>query len=179
VFNITATSAATVRIAFYSGNAQTVNYTVANFSAKPIGLLLAPDAGQAGNGYVWNDMSGNVAQIALPSSGVTWNVPSVAGNRIRGTTNTNGNLLSASVLLTAESQILHVRARSRSGTPSITIGTASGGAQIVASVALLTTWQNLTIALTGGIVSSADDIWIGSNSTDVVEIDISWQPLDF
>jgi hypothetical protein len=181
VFNITATSAATVRIAFYSGNAQTVNYTVANFSAKPIGLLLAPDAGQAGNGYVWNDMSGNVAQIALPSSGVTWNVPSVAGNRIRGTTNTNGNqqLLSASVLLPAESQILHVRARSRSGTPSITIGTASGGAQIVASVALLTTWQNLTIALTGGIVSSADDIWIGSNSTDVVEIDISWQPLDF
>ena len=161
--------------------ATTGNVTIDTLTLFPIGVLLAPDAGQAGNGYVWNDVSGNVAQIALPSSGVTWNVPSIAGNRIRGTTNTNGNqqLLGASVLLSAESQILHVRARSRSGTPSITIGTASGGAQIVASVALSTTWQNLTIALTGGIVSSADDIWIGSNSTDVVETDISWQPLDF
>jgi hypothetical protein len=112
---------------------------------------------------------------------VTWNVRSIATNRIRGTTNTNGNqqLLGSSVLLPAESQILYVRARSRSGTPSITVGTSSGGAEIVASVALSTTWKNLTIALTGGIVSSADDIWIGSNSTDVVETDISWQPLDF
>ena len=161
--------------------ANTESYYIRAFSQYNLGLLLAPDAGQAGNGYVWNDVSGNVAQIALPSSGVTWNLPSIAGNRIRGTTNTNGNqqLLGSSRLLPAESQILHVRARSRSGTPSITIGTASGGAQIVASVALSTTWQNLTIALTGGIVSSADDIWIGSNSTDVVETDISWQPLDF
>ena len=162
-------------------NAISGTATITSVTLVPVGLLLAPDAGQAGNGYVWNDMSGNVAQIALPSSGVTWNVPSIAGNRIRGTTNTNGNqqLLGASVLLPAESQILHVRARSRSGTPSITIGTSSGGAEIVASVALSTTWKNLTIALTGGIVSSADDIWIGSNSTDVVETDISWQPLDF
>jgi hypothetical protein len=155
--------------------------TIDNVTLVPIGLLLAPDAGQAGNGYVWNDVSGNVAQITLPSSGVGWNVPSIAGNRIRGTTSTNGNqqLLGASVLLPAESQILYVRARARSGTPTITIGTASGGAQIVASVALSTTWLNCTIALTGGIVSSADDIWVGSNSTDVVETDIAFQPLDF
>ena len=146
-----------------------------------IGLLLAPDAAQAGGGYVWNDQSGNLAQIVLPSSGVQWNLPSVAGQRIRGTTSTNGNqqLLGASVLLPAECQITHVRARARSGTPTITIGTASGGAQIVASVALSTTWLNCTIALTGGIVSSADDIWVGSNSTDVVETDIAFQPLDF
>jgi len=162
-------------------NATSGTATITSVTFVQVGLLLAPDAGQAGNGYVWNDVSGNVAQIALPSSGVTWNVPSISGNRIRGTTNTNGNqqLLGASVLLPAESQILHVRARSRSGTPSITVGTSSGGAEIVASVALSTTWKNLTIALTGGIVSSADDIWIGSNSTDVVETDISWQPLDF
>ena len=145
------------------------------------GLLLAPDAAQAGGGYIWNDQSGNLAQIVLPSSGVQWNLPSIAGQRIRGTTSTNGNqqLLGASVLLPAECQITHVRARARSGTPTITIGTASGGAQIVASVALSTTWLNCTIALTGGIVSSADDIWVGSNSTDVVETDIAFQPLDF
>ena len=40
-----------------------------------IGLLLAPDAGQAGGGLYWYDTSGNSANITLPASGVTWNVP--------------------------------------------------------------------------------------------------------
>jgi len=176
---VSTNSGTSTNIAFRSTAAS--NYAISSVSAQRIGLLLAPDAAQAGNGYVWNDQSGNLAQIVLPSSGVQWNLPSVATNRIRGTTSTNGNqqLLGASVLLPAECQITHVRARARSGTPTITIGTASGGAQIVASVALSTTWLNCTIALTGGIVSSADDIWIGSNSTDVVETDIAFQPLDF
>ena len=41
----------------------------------PLGLLLAPDAGQAGGGLTWCDTSGNAANITLPASGVTWNVP--------------------------------------------------------------------------------------------------------
>jgi hypothetical protein len=41
-----------------------------------LGLLLAPDAGQAGGGLTWYDTSGNAANITLPASGVTWNVPS-------------------------------------------------------------------------------------------------------
>ena len=177
-FTFSATSGPTPTLNLKSTGGNAVVDTVLYYQ---IGLLLAPDAGQAGGGYVWNDQSGNLAQIVLPSSGVQWNLPSVAGQRIRGTTSTNGNqqLLGASVLLPAECQITHVRARARSGTPTITIGTASGGAQIVASVALSTTWLNCTIALTGGIVSSADDIWVGSNSTDVVETDIAFQPLDF
>ncbi len=40
-----------------------------------LGLLLAPDAGQAGGGLTWYDTSGNAANITLPASGVTWNVP--------------------------------------------------------------------------------------------------------
>jgi hypothetical protein len=150
-------------------------------TATAIGLLLAPEANAPGNGLVWNDQSGNGAHIVLPSTGVSWALPSNGANRIRGTTNTNGNqaLLGATTLIPANAQITRVRARSRSGTPSITIGTASGGSQIVSSVALSTTWKDLTIALTGGIVSTADDIWIGSNSTDVVETDITWEPLNF
>ena len=42
----------------------------------PIGLLLAPDAAQAGGGLAWYDTSGNAANITLPASGVSWNVPS-------------------------------------------------------------------------------------------------------
>ena len=40
-----------------------------------IGLLLAPDAAQAGGGLTWYDTSGNAANITLPASGVSWNVP--------------------------------------------------------------------------------------------------------
>ena len=42
----------------------------------PVGLLLAPDASQAGGGLTWYDTSGNATNITLPASGVTWNVPS-------------------------------------------------------------------------------------------------------
>jgi hypothetical protein len=144
------------------------------------GLLLAPDAGQAGSGLTWTDQSGNGAHVVLPESGVSWNVPSAGPTRVRGTTNTNGNQkLLAATSIRANYQITRVRARSRSGTPSVTIGTTSGGSEIVSSVSLSTTWQNLTIALTGGIVSSASSVWIGSNSTDVVETDITIEPLNF
>lgn len=150
-------------------------------TATAIGLLLAPAGLAPGNGYVWHDHSGVGAHLVLPASGVDWAVPGLGANRIRGTTSTNGNqrLLAATTLLPANVQITRVRARSRTGTPSITVGTSSGGAEIVASVALSTTWKDLTIALTGGIVSTADDVWIGSNSTDVVEIDLAYEPLGF
>jgi hypothetical protein len=47
-----------------------------NYSVTRIGLLLAPDAGQAGGGLTWYDTSGNAANITLPASGVAWAVPS-------------------------------------------------------------------------------------------------------
>ena len=52
------------------------NITVSNISVTPLGLLLAPDAYQAGGGLAWYDTSGNSATITLPASGVSWNVPS-------------------------------------------------------------------------------------------------------
>ena len=51
------------------------DYTLANLSVTRIGLLLAPDAYQAGGGTSWYDTSGNSATITLPASGVSWNVP--------------------------------------------------------------------------------------------------------
>lgn len=98
--------------------------------------------------------------------------------RVRGITNTNGNQqLYGQVVIPGLSQLVKIRARSRSGTPTITIGSASAGSQLVASVALSTTWKDLTIALTGGIVSSDMSVWVGSNSTDWVELDIAYEPL--
>ena len=78
--------------------------TVSGLSVQPLGLLLAPDAAQTGGGLVWYDTSGNAANITLPASGVTWNVPSslktatgwtFGGNlTVSGTGTFSGNLTS-------------------------------------------------------------------------------------
>lgn len=149
-------------------------------TALAIGLLVAPDPMQPGNGLTWGDRSGNGAHILLPTSGVDWLLPSAAVNKLRGTTSTSGNQqLLGGTTLNANTQITRVRARSRSNTPSITLGTAIGESQIVASVALSTTWKDLTIALTGGIISTASSVWVGSSRADVVEIDLTHEPLGY
>jgi len=149
-------------------------------TAVAIGLFVAPDPAQPGNGLAWGDRSGNGAHILLPTSGVDWLLPSAAVNKLRGTTSTSGNQqLLGGTTLNANTQITRVRARSRSGTPSITLGTAPGESQIVASVALSTTWKDLTIALTGGIISTASSVWVGSSAGDVVEIDLTHEPLGY
>jgi hypothetical protein len=158
---------------------QATDFVISGLSVKMLGLLCAPEQNAPGNGLVWNDQSGNGAHIVLPTSGVAWALPNNAVNRVRGTTNTNGNQqLHGATTLLADTQITRIRARSRTGTPTITLGTASGGSQLVASVALSTTWKDLTIALTGGIVTTNSSVWVGSNSTDVVEVDISHEPLN-
>lgn len=61
--------------AFLFSSTGASNFVVSSFSAVRAGLLLAPDAAQAGGGSVWYDTSGNAANITLPASGVSWNVP--------------------------------------------------------------------------------------------------------
>jgi hypothetical protein len=132
-----------------------------------------------GIGYQLRDASTNKLHALMTTTGVSHILPINGPARLRATSNTNGNqqLLGAQNVLPETCQILRVRARSLSGTPTVTLGTASGGSQIVTSVALSTTWKNLTIALTDGILSAESALWAGSNSTDVVEWDIQWEPL--
>jgi hypothetical protein len=56
-------------------NASTTDFVLSNVKLVRAGLLLAPDAGQAGGGLTWYDTSGNAANITLPASGVAWAVP--------------------------------------------------------------------------------------------------------
>jgi len=58
-----------------TGTTGTATLTIDNVAIVPLGLILAPDAAQAGGGLAWYDTSGNAANITLPASGVTWNVP--------------------------------------------------------------------------------------------------------
>jgi len=96
-FNVTisgGTAATASNIIFTtSGDA---DYTISSLSITRLGLLLAPDAAQSGGGLTWYDTSGNAANITLPASGVTWNVPSslktASGWTYGGTLATTGNL---------------------------------------------------------------------------------------
>lgn len=154
------------------------NYTISGLSITRLGLLLAPEIPAPGNGLLWNDKSGNGATIVLPTSGISWNLPSNAENRVRAQTNTNGNQqLLGATCLPPYVQITRVRARSLSGTPNVKLGTTSGGNDIVTTVALSTSWKTLALNLTDPTGSSNTNLWANSNSTDMLQWDISWEPI--
>ena len=75
VLEISASTAASPANSLYLYQAGAGGVTVDTVTLDPLGLLLAPDAAQAGGGLVWYDTSGNAANITLPASGVSWNVP--------------------------------------------------------------------------------------------------------
>jgi hypothetical protein len=92
------------------------NYVVTINSVTPLGLLLAPDAGQAGGGLTWYDTSGNAANITLPASGVTWNVPS--SRYLGGNWTTSGNLTVSGTGLSSVTGGLKVQSLEAVGTPA-------------------------------------------------------------
>jgi hypothetical protein len=53
---------------------------VDDITITPLGVLLAPDAKQAGGGLAWYDTSGNGRTITLPATNVSWNA--VTGGQI-------------------------------------------------------------------------------------------------
>ena len=140
------------------------------------GVAFQLDPRWNGRGAIAPEVSGAYGRGLVLGSGVTPAVPSLDGStRILATSSTNGNQqLYGTGVISGVAQILRVRARALSGTPTVTIGNASGGSQIVTSVALSTSWKNLTI-VSGGEITSTANLWAGSSSTDVVQWDIEVQ----
>lgn len=163
-----------------SGSGQ--SFDVDDVSLKQVGAI-AHFPLDDGLGLVASDASANgLHAIMYYYMSMSYVAPKVGPARIRRRSSTNGNeQLFGQECLPAftNCHILRVRAKSRSGTPSVTLGTYSGGADVVTSVSLSTTWKNLTIALTNGITTGiyGVSLWAGSNSTDIVDWDISWEPL--
>jgi hypothetical protein len=169
---VTATVGTTGYISFIADGG-----TMDNILIYPLGLLLAPEGAAPGNGLVWNDASGNGAHMLLPSS-VQWALPSNGPNRVRGTTSTSGNqALFPGASIPAGFQITRGRARARSGTPSVTLGTSSGASDLVSSVALSTSWQALTTWT--GITAGSLTLWVNSTTSAVIEWDISIEPINY
>jgi len=100
-------------------NTAATNFVLSNISIVPAGLLLAPDAAQAGGGLTWYDTSGNAANITLPASGVSWNVPSsqktARGWTFGGNLAASGNLTVSGAAVTMDSTSAGVGFRGTSG----------------------------------------------------------------
>ena len=141
------------------------NFALTNVSVVRPGLLLAPDSNNAGAGLEWLDVSGNRAHIILPTSGVTWSLPSSQQIVIEASTATNGNQqLGGASLIDANKQwrIQSWTVNCSTGTPTISLGNVSAGTQYNAAAVLAAGNNDITLVTR---FPSTANLWVNSNST--------------
>lgn len=154
------------------------SYAVSGFSVRAVGFVGYWTGARGGVGLQWPDDSSNKLHAILTTTGARWTEPTTLGFiRALSDGTTSAQQLGGGTILPANIQILRVRARAISGTPSITLGTSSGGSQIVASVALTTAWKVLTIALTDGINTANNSLWMTASTGNVVEVQLAYEQL--
>ena len=159
-------------VQFYS-NGSSDNFTLSSVTIDRPGLLLAPDAAQAGGGLAWYDTSGNAANITLPASGVSWNVPSsqktASGWTFGGnlTVNGSGNFTGSSLSLTGSGRVLNIPSAGinwgNDDTPALNANLYRTGAAALRSNSSLTLDGNLTVSGTGN--SSVAGKWLVGSTT--------------
>ena len=166
-------------------------------------LSLAPSSGTVGDGIEiesvelyplgliakWQDGIQPIAVVADSGANkiplvLTSGVTPITQKRdwvIQGSTNTNGNqqLLGASVFVApnvSTKQMLDtIEVSAASGTPTVGVGSASGGAQYVTAAAIATGSNRRTLVTP--VVGTAN-VWISSNSTDVLQHTIRGHIID-
>ena len=149
-------------VEFGCGGAGTL--TVSSFTFVALGLLLAPDSNNAGAGLEWLDVSGNRAHIVLPTSGVSWSLPSSQQIVIEASTSTNGNqqLGGASLIDTNKQWRIQSWTVNSTGTPTISLGNVSAGAQFVSGAVMASGNNDITLVTR---FPSTANLWVNSNST--------------
>ena len=139
--------------------------SIDNVTLIPLGLLAAPDSNNAGAGLEWLDVSGNRAHIVLPTSGVTWSLPSSQQIVIEASTSTNGNQqLGGASLIDANKQwrIQSWTVNCSTGTPTISLGDVSAGTQFVSGAVMASGNNDITLVTR---FPSTANLWVNSNST--------------
>jgi hypothetical protein len=89
--------------------------------------------------------------------------------RIRGTTNTSGNQLLLGAAMLPDSYLINIRARARTGTPTVKWGAVSAGAEWVAAIALNGNWKELTMVNPSQNGSSLGNVWVNSTTADIID----------
>ena len=159
---LTANANATCNVLFVTG---VTSFAISNVSITRLGALLAPDSNNSGAGLEWLDVSGNRAHIVLPTSGVTWSLPSSQQIVIEASTATNGNQqLGGASLIDANKQwrIQSWTVNCSTGTPTISLGNVSAGTQYVSGAVMAA--GNNDITLLARFPSTAN-LWANSSTT--------------
>lgn len=147
-----------------------------DYAVKRIGAVVHLPLND-GLGFQLQDASTNRLHALATTTGVSHVAPLNGPARFRFTS-TSSSAGFGRAVIPALSQILKVRARALTGAPIVRLGTTTSGQEIVASNTMGTNvWKDFTIALTGGIVTAAADLFVTQDSAVTIEWDITWEPL--
>ena len=145
---------------------------VSGLSIIPLGTLFEQDSGQRNAGYMVGDSSGNKLDLILPASGVSIIDPAQRGT-IRFTTTTSGNqqLGGSQVIIPTNARITSWVINS-SGTPNVTLGNVSAGAQYRASAAVVSGDNEITLLTR---FTTTGNLWVNSSTTATLKHTIQWE----
>jgi hypothetical protein len=145
---------------------------VSGFSIIPLGTLFEQDSGQRNAGYMVRDTSGNNCDLILPATGVSVIDPAMRG-MIRFTTTTSGNqqIGGTQVIIPTNARISSWVINS-SGTPNVTLGNVSAGAQYRASAAVVSGDNQITLLTP---FTSTGNLWVNSSTTATLKHTIQWE----
>lgn len=150
------------------------NFVVSGLSIIPLGTLYELGDCSRDAGYVVRDTSGNGAHTILPASGVSIINPAKSGT-VYFTTTTNGNqqLGGAQVIIPTNARILSWVVNS-SGTPTVSLGNASAGAQYVSGAVMAAGNNDITLLTR---FAATGNLWCNSNSTATLKHTVSWETI--
>jgi hypothetical protein len=150
----------------HTGGTATAVIEISNMTVEQVGYTSRLRTDTAA-GFTALDGSTNKNDFLLSTSGVTTS-PNGRTQIIRASTNTNGNqqLFGASVIDTSRNWRIRSWHVVTTGTPTISLGSASGGAQYVSALALSASILT-DITLLARYALSAN-LWCASNSTATV-----------
>jgi hypothetical protein len=139
---------------------------------NPLGTLFEQDSGQRNAGLMVGDTSGNKLDLILPASGVSIIDPAQRGT-IRFTTTTSGNqqIGGTQVIIPTNARISSWVINS-SGTPDVTLGNVSAGAQYRASAAVVSGDNQITLLTP---FTTTGNLWVNSSTTATLKHTIQWE----
>jgi hypothetical protein len=141
-------------------------------SIIPLGTLFEQDSGQRNAGYMVRDTSGNNADLILPASGVSVIDPAMRG-MIRFTTNISGNQqIGGSQVIIPTNARISSWVINANGTPNVTLGNVSGGAQYRASSAVVAGNNQITLLTP---FTPTGNLWCNSSTTATLKHTIQWE----
>jgi len=140
-----------------------------------IGAILDADM-SFGVGYQVPDRSSNKYHGVVSATGTAWTLAQRRG-QLRVSSNTSGDqqLLGSQVCLPTNAIITSIVGYT-TGTPTVKVGNASGGAQVVASVAMsASTYTQFTLA---AVTTTTGNLWVNSSSSATINWTITYMIAD-